>query len=405
MAADWLNPPYLEIPGTPPVFNPALQALVSDAGIVAVAMLGQSNERGQVDPNEAIGGTLSRVTYPQAYGSLRHPGVRYPIGPAISLQGGMMFALYDGLIDAGYVPRIINSGIGSMSMIRDVNGQIQTRANSTSYRQRRAPEGLGDMGYAGDLMVVQSRLFLCTTGVKAYVSHNGNGIDLGGPTFLDYVRTVGTQATAATEPAGFATAAVGDVITDGTIQWTCLSATTTFNGYSYGAGNMLTESRFGWDPFGLVHRVYDDLMAVRDAKQRVCILQNAQADTSQANINYQTALEGAAGFLLNRGIKVAIGLSCYTPTTTTANYDSLTTRVSNALNTVRTNANAGVYYPAANVITGANLYTLMGSTGAMASGGAYFAKDSGQDNIHLNAAGAIVAGGLLASALVAGLAA
>ena len=32
MAADWLNPPYLEIPGTPPMFNPALQALVSAAG-------------------------------------------------------------------------------------------------------------------------------------------------------------------------------------------------------------------------------------------------------------------------------------------------------------------------------------------------------------------------------------
>lgn len=32
MAADWLNPPYLEIPGTPPMFNPALQALVSRDG-------------------------------------------------------------------------------------------------------------------------------------------------------------------------------------------------------------------------------------------------------------------------------------------------------------------------------------------------------------------------------------
>ena len=33
MAADWLNPPYLEIPGTPPMFNPALQALVSEYGV------------------------------------------------------------------------------------------------------------------------------------------------------------------------------------------------------------------------------------------------------------------------------------------------------------------------------------------------------------------------------------
>ena len=35
MAADWLNPPYLEIPGTPPMFNPALQALVSGDGSAA----------------------------------------------------------------------------------------------------------------------------------------------------------------------------------------------------------------------------------------------------------------------------------------------------------------------------------------------------------------------------------
>ena len=32
MAADWLNPPYLEIPGTPPMFNPALAAAVSGDG-------------------------------------------------------------------------------------------------------------------------------------------------------------------------------------------------------------------------------------------------------------------------------------------------------------------------------------------------------------------------------------
>ena len=37
MAADWLNPPYLEIPGTPPMFNPALAALVSVDGNLAYA--------------------------------------------------------------------------------------------------------------------------------------------------------------------------------------------------------------------------------------------------------------------------------------------------------------------------------------------------------------------------------
>jgi hypothetical protein len=384
----------------------ATQALVSEGGILAVGILGQSNERGQVDPAEAIGGTLSRTAYPQAFRSLVHPDFRYPVGHGISLYGGMLFAMYDALVAAGYAPRIVNSGIGSISMIRDACGQIQTRANSTAYRQKRASEGLGDMGYAGDVMVVQGRVFLCTTGVKAYACYNGNGVDLGGPTFLDYIRTVGSQVTAGSEPAGLATAAVGDVVTDGTVQWTCLSASTTYNGFSYAAGNIITESRYGFDPFGLVHRLWADLWAVRDAKQRVAILQNAQGDTSNANLSYQSSLENIASYLLNRGIKVAIGLSCYNASgANTTAYDNLTTRVNNALTTVRTNGNVGVYYPVENVITGANLYTLMGSTGAMAAGGAYFAKDSGQDNIHLNAPGAIVGGGHMAAALIDGLAA
>lgn len=379
-----------------------LSSLVSGAVKLALGMLGQSNERGQVDFTEAIGGTLSRTAYPQAFRSIRNPQLRAPIYPAQAKYGGPLLKMSDDLAAGGWPAHIVNSSIGSLSMIRDAAGQVQTRANATAYRQRRASEGPGDPGYAGDVMVVQGRVFLCTVGVKAYCSSNGNGIDLGGPAEIDYLRTVGTQVTAGAEPAGLATANVGDVIADGTVSWTCMSTSTTWNGVSYGAGNILTETRYGFDPFGLLHRLREMLSNV-PAQVRCVLLQNAQSDTGNANLTYQQALEGIGGFFLQRGIKVAVGLSCYQPSAGTTAYNNLTTRVNNALTNLR--ASAGTYYDVADVITGPNLYTLMGSTGAMAAGGAYFVKDSGQDDLHLNARGAIAAGGFNAAALLAGLAA
>lgn len=391
------------------VRNPSTRSLQTPdgqvvGGGVAIGILGQSNERGQVDPLEEIGGVLSRVARPQAFRSLRIPGIRYPQFPCLSKQGGAAFAFIDALHDAGYMAHVINSSIGSMSMIRDACGQIQTRANNTAYRQKRAPIGHGDMGYAGDYTVVSGKVFLCTRGVLAFAS-NGNGVnDTGGANDIDYIRTVGTNVTAGSEPAGFATAAVGDVVVDGSVEWTCMSASTTFNGATYTAGNILTESRSGFDPFGLLHRLRDELGRVANARHKIVILQNGQSDLSNANLSYQQALENIGGFFLQRGVKCAVGLSMYMANTdNTTAYNNLTTRVNNALNTLRTGSAAGVYYDVADVITGANLYSLMGSTGPMAAGGAYFAKDSGQDNIHVNAVGAIEAGRLMAQPIIAAL--
>lgn len=375
------------------------------ANRVVLGILGQSLERGQVDPLEAIGGVLSRVAHPQAFASLRNPAVRYPAWPCLQRYGGFTFALYDTLYDAGHEPNIINGSIGSLSMIRDACGQIQTRANSTAYRQKRNPEGFGDMGYAGDVLVDSGRVFVCTKGVRAYAYHAGAQIDMAGATDLDYLRIVGSNLTAASPPAGLATAAVGDVVVDGTapndVQWTCVSTSTTWNGYSYGGGNCLLLNRYGFDPFGLCHRLQYEIGAVREAAHRIVLLQNGQSDTGNANLTYQNALENIGAFFLGAGIKVAIGLTCYTPTNNTTNYNNLTTRVNNALTTLR--AAAGTTYALEDVITGANLYTLMGSTGPMATGGAYFAKDSGQDNIHMNAPGSIVGGGLMGQFILAGI--
>lgn len=367
---------------------------------IAVGVLGQSNERGQTDPAELIGGVASLTAYPQAYASLRNPALRYPIGPATAKNGGMWFRLYDELFDWGYDARIANGAVGSASMIRDIAGQCQARANSTGYRQRRAPGGQGDNGYAGDFMVVQGRVFLCTKGLLAFATNlNSDYTQVSGATSspeLDYIRTIGTNATAAAEPAGLATAAVGDVVVDGTIEWTCLSTSTSYGNYSYTAGGVFNDVRVGFDPFGLCRRLLREVQAVRDARYRVVLLANAQSDT--ASLAYQQALESIGQYYAHRGVAVAIGLSCWQPTGgSISNYDNLSIRVAGAITNLR--AQATSYYRAADILTGANLYQLMGSTGDMAAGGANFAKDSGQDGIHLNARGNIIGGGYWAAAL------
>jgi len=370
-------------------------------GRIAVGVFGQSTERGQVEPTEAISSVLSRTAFPQAYGSLRNPAVRWPLFPALSKVGGSWFKVYDDLWDAGWEAQIVNSGIGSLSMIRDAAGLTQTRANSTGYRQKRAPVSLGDNGYAGDYMVVQGRVFICTKGLLAYAT-SGNGFnDTTGSLDLDYIKIVGSNATAASEPAGLATAAVGDVIVDGTVEWTCLSVTTSYSGLTYAAGSVLTESRPGFDPFGLLHRMVSELGRIPGVKHRIVYVANGQSDTGNATLTYQQALEQVGNFFLLRGLKVALGLTQYTPTSNTTAYGNLSTRVAGALTSMRASGNVDVYYPAANIITGADLYQLLGSTGNMAAGGAYFAKDSGQDNIHPNAPGSIAIGGYLSAALLA----
>lgn len=379
---------------------PAIQALVSGGGNLVLGVLGQSNERGQVDIGETISGVASRTVYPQACRSLKNPAFRAPIFPSVSYSGGFLFRVYDDMLAAGWVPHIINGAVGSLSMVRDACGQVQSRANSTTYRQRREPETHGDAGHAGDLMIVQGRLFLCIVGVKSFYTIDSNAVYYGGGGEIDFQRNVGTATTAASEPAAFATASVGDIIVDGTVSWQCLSTTTTYGGRTYTAGGVLTENMYGFDPYGLCHRLRRMMQEVPSAKARCVLIQNGQSDTG--NATYQSALENIGSYFLKRGIKVAIGLTCYQPSAGTAAYDNLSTRVAAALTTLRNGA--GVYYDAADVITGANLYSAMGSTGPMASGGAYFVKDYNMDNIHLNSPGAIAAGGFVAAALIAGLA-
>ena len=365
---------------------------------IALAVLGQSNERGQVSPTEAIAGVASRTAWPNAYASLRNPAIRYPVGPAGALTGGYHFRLYDDLFDAGYDPQIVNASIGSMSMLRDAAGQVLDIAawRSQGVRQQRTADVPGDRGHAGDYGVAAGKLFVCTTGRRAYAFHQGTFLpgDSGVNQNLDFIREVGNQATAATAP-DFSGATVGGTVADGSVVWTCVSASTVYLGFTYGAG-ACTETRAGFDPFGILRRCHEEMARVRTARERIVILCNGQSDTALTSAQYQGAINSIASFFANRGYTVHLGLSAYNPSgNNVAGYDTLTAALSSSYAFLT----GGGGFSTAQIRLGPNLYQLMGSTGDMAAGGAHFAKDSGQDNIHLNARGAVAAGGHLAAAI------
>jgi hypothetical protein len=374
---------------------------------IAVAILGQSNERGQVDPTEAIGGVLSRVAYPQAFASLRNAGLRYPIGPAVAKYGSMWFKLYDDLYDWGYDAQIINAAKGSLSLLRHLVGQVQTRANTTAYYQARSPaRGTLDRGYIGDIIVNNGRVFQCVVGRDSFAMFKGSRLDCLGAPEIDYIYNgnsgttpAQTNATAASEPAGMATAAVGDVIVDGTVSWKCLSTSTTYLGATYAAGAAMLENQVGFDPFGLIADTLDRLLSVREARYRIACFANGQADTGADGTIYKNALNTLGTFFLKRGCVYMPGLSFWQPSQGTTNWNTLSTSVTNSVSDLKSLADAN--YTASQVQPGANLYSLLGTTGNMAADGAYFAKDSGKDNIHVNAVGAIAGGAAWANAVKA----
>ncbi|RPA22462.1 hypothetical protein, partial [Shewanella frigidimarina] len=284
----------------------------------------------------------------------------------------------------GYEAQIFNGAIGSMSMISHAAGQVlSSRANTTAYFERRTSSDREDFGYAGDLLVQSGKLFVCTTGRKRFAStramYRADLPTVNVPKF-DYIGSIGSQASAASDPGTWASTTLGSTVTDGTVVWTDINDSSPL-----AAGQILNENQvgFGFDPLGILERIHVNMQRMQDVESRHIIISNGQSDTSQTSGNYQSALQNVARFFLRRGYYVWIGLSCYTPTTTTANYDTLTTGVNAAIAACQSDAIWG-----SRCFAGANNYTLMGSTGNMGSGGAYLQGD----NLHLSGAGAIVFG-------------
>lgn len=340
---------------------------------VAVGVLGQSNERGNVP-------TSDRATYLNAFESLINPGgPRVPIGPSVTrAAGGWWSYVYDRQWARGYDLRIVNGAIGSMGMVDHVNGKIRGWAANTAYYSQRGPVGDGDYGYVGDIIAVSGRMWRCVSGGRARYASFRTAYRVADATELDYILEYGTATSGASAPDWASITTVGGTIADGPLTWRLE------NLGSYGnAGELFyydTGAGLGYDPLGICQRLHNEMQRITDASRKIIYIQNGQSDLGQRQASYQTALINAASWFLIRGYEVMIGLTCFTPTSTAATYNMLKAARGAALTDRQGSATYG-----SRVFAGADLYTAMGSTGPMALGGAFMQAD----NVHLNGRGMV----------------
>lgn len=281
------------------------------AGKRAVAVLGQSNERGSARNWAGPGAVATAVTFEGL-------GLSDPIAPSVTALGSAWPYLNSHLRDRGWSLTWRNCAIGGSSFIKQWCGQVTQWGANTGYHAQRASIGTGDAGDYGDVIVDGTRVFRCTAGRARYATNN-SGVAIpsgGGATNIDYIIVVGTQTSGATKPAAFATAAVNDVIVDGGVTWTCIATTLG----TLSAFKVLASGEFGFDPLGLLARTKTQLDAISGMDEKWVFMANGQSDAqatlgSQATVRswYKQAIDSMVNYLLSQGYKVAVGFTCWNP--------------------------------------------------------------------------------------------
>lgn len=373
---------------------------------------------GTINNNTTL--TFSNISYaPNLFQSQRNPGVFTPIGPAVSANiGNWLPPIYDTLYDYGYNVHFVNGSLGSISFVRHVAGWNEVwNANETSpisnpiMRNARAASGHGfqDAGDNGTVVTYaitsgansgKTAVFQCTAGgANVWSMYQSStpipgsiGASSGSVYNLDYIYTPAAGGTTgASNPFTSYAGAVGGTVTDNALTWTCVTMWTTASGPTdaafsgYGSAVSFSDGKYGFDPLGILNRLHQEMQRLPPKWEKWIYLGNAQSDEfTSTTAWYTNALEQIIQYFLNRGYKVMVGLSCYdnSGNNVTA-YNNLTTQLNNALTYFSGNPN---------VVAGANLYTLMGSTAG--SNGLTYQSD----NVHLDAAGSLVAANYISSA-------
>lgn len=355
---------------------------------VAVGVFGQSNEHGSVL-------LADQAAYPNAFQSLIHPTVRVPLAPAVTLNGGFHFKLYDDLYRAGWGPTIVNGAIGGLGFVSGAAGIMQSwSANNRQLRQR-LPISSGDRGYIGDHMSPDNvNVWVCVDGDDRLVLNTGPARMVHGGTFIDYAETTSidptnantVSRTSATKPSFPANPTYGDTLTetpangsDKPVKWKYIGKVGQRGYVSSGAVLSEASKGAGFDPFGVIHRLHEEMQRVR-ADRKIIYIANGQGDLGWTMGIYRDSLKSIANFYLDRGYEVMIGLTNYSPAVAGAAWDT-------TLKAGRIAALADLKSarPTDKIWDGPDLYTLMGTTGPMASNGGFMSPD----NVHLNGRGMI----------------
>lgn len=339
---------------------------------IVIAIMGQSTECGAVKDAE-------RAAFAQAFWSQRVAGRAVPFGPNVGTggRGGWAPKLIDDLWDYGYDAQLLNGAIGSQSFIFHACGALRPRADSAAYYQKRYPTNGRDAGYFGDVMLdaTSGRVFQCVAGNDIAAWHDGgpHGWIDGRTPNLDYIDQAPLldpvngiyRKTAAARPAALSTVNLNGTVADGDITWKYIGDVTSGIYSGLGAYSVFTETQKGggFDPFGTLQRLATAL-SLTSGQRRIVYIANGQADAGNGRSMYGAALKSIGNFYLARGFEIAIGLTQYTATASTAYYDDLALGRSDALAALKADATFGT-----KVHDGANLYAAMGSTGPM--GGAY----------------------------------
>jgi hypothetical protein len=364
---------------------------------IALGVLGQSNERGNVSQ------LTDAASYPAAFQSARNPGAGVPFAPSVSRLGGYWPAVVDELCDWGYDLQIVNGAIGGLSFLTQLTPYINTRqGNFSGYSVQRQPGGTGDRGDFGSVITITgfgsaptTRYFVCVAGgQQRFVTNRPPIVNALGNSYQDAAQWTVGATTAAVAPdfstaaAPTGTALLGGQVVDGGITWARI------NESFYGAlnnGVMVSEHPDtlvasgaqlgrGFDPLGICDRLLEELTRVRAAR-RIVYIAYGQSDLGVGAAVFSAILQSAAQFFLNRGCEVMLGLTNFSPLSsgaTSTSYGNMGAGLASAIATLQAK------YPG-KVWAGANLYQAMGSTGPMAPGGAFLQGDG----IHLNGAGAV----------------
>lgn len=265
-----------------------------------------------------------------------------PVAPSTSTLGSVWPTVDELLLrQYGIDATFRNCGIGSMSLLRHVCGQIRVWGNNSSGTQfagNRASVGNGDRGDYGDVIRhTGGKMFRAKVGRARYCRYNGSSAITGlGLTQLDYIASAAVPMTpnvsasdgvpGASFPTAGLTAAttLGDTVADGNITWELVQTSGT------GVDGTVLTSGPGFDPLGRIAELKAeiDTMLAAGYTKIIVVMGNGQSDAQDTLGNqptvrgwYRTAHEtiGAALLSYNAAVRTCHVLETWNPGLTVFN--------------------------------------------------------------------------------------